>query len=118
MLTATRQQSTISNPFNMSTSNSCYSTRSASTGAYIHKSVDKHVEKLNPKRITGRLKNHKDSYKLLCSVFKRTSPHIWWKMLTPYNESTDTATFASGQRWKCCLPLMMDLEYLKKLVKS
>jgi hypothetical protein len=38
----------------------------------------------------------------------RIAPHIWWKILPNDDESVDTFTFSSGQRWEYLLPLMME----------
>ena len=98
----------------MSSSESPHRTRSRQSRAQKRKHNDDEDTDLHLDLGTRLSEDDKYSTKLLRSVFMRISPHIWWKILPNDEQSVDTFTFSSGQRWEYCLPLLMEQGLVRK----
>ena len=79
------------------------------------KYITNNLNNLNPRGTTVGLKKHNDSLELMRIFFCRMKRGIWWRIIPTYNDLTNLMTFGMSQQWEYCLPLLINIGYIKKL---
>ena len=96
----------------MDNSNRVHGTYSSSHCVPKQKYNAAELKDFNSRGNTTGLQNQDKSIELLRPLLMHMRLNILWKVLPSDNKATDSMTFASmDQRWKYCLPILIDLRY-------